>query len=437
MHSLCPKRGSRHGNPLGWGSRHGESGITIPKEKSPVEGRSAWAKLRVNPLFKVSGRFTTGTPTSKEEKRSPPSPASSSGSQNRKSCARTSSGGYFSTTSLNSNDSKFWAKLELERKRKEMLKAISSRRFSDNNLGDDSDKYLSEGVSVGDAEKEARQSLEEARSSLERTLSSSNPLLDAGVDQEDYARGDAFEPLDMKEGKKNQTSLKSNNRWEASLGMKQTRKDILNTMNRLSNRSLEHIPEVSEHSEGSPRRRSHDMPPMRVAKRISSEEMSSRADGSEIFESSNELTIRSTGSSIRTLKRSNRRTSSEPRLSNSGDSTDVSLVSDTPMSDDDFLSVSSSDCDSDEESSPEVQTHESVTSAEEHLPSGGAAMRNKMTKMRSQQRELRESLRELQRLSERSMEDGLSESSRSFHIDTGNLLQRSEDMDSSGHTEDA
>jgi hypothetical protein len=177
------------------------------------------------------------------------------------------------------------------------------------------------------------------------------------------------------------------------------------------------------------------MPPIHIAKRISSEEMNSRADGSEIFESSNEMTIRSTGSSIRTLKRSNRRTPSEPRVSNCGDSTDVSLVSDTPMSDDDFLSVSSSDSDSDGELS-EVQTHEPNSSTEEHHRSGGP-LRNKMTKMRSEPKELRESLRELQRLSERSIEDVLSESSRSFHIDTGNLLLRSDGMDSSGHTEDA
>jgi len=406
--------------------------------------RFGWSKLNGNPLFKISGRWTAESPLSNQHKKSPLTPSDS----NSRRAKRTSSGGYFSTVSKDKPDVKFWAKLELEKKRKEMLKAISSRRFSERSLGNETSDQK-EGDIQPDSKKEARQSLENARMDLERTLmfSSSNPLLDAGVDDDDVDGG-RYDSLvlenerDVDEMSSSNPQLPNVNRW-GTRSPDNSRQEMINTAvsSRLSNRSLDHIPEVSEHSErGTERRNNHsrDKPPNQVHKRYSSEELLPRAEGgSEIFESSNELTIRSNGSSIRTIKMSNRRTSSGNRLSNASgfSSEEVSLVSDTPMSDEDFLSASSSDYDSDLDFEEEDRGR---AMGMQQLVDGEPPRRTKSGDARARQRGLRASMNELQRLSERSLEDHGASSS-SFHIDTGTLLQEQNvidnTLDESGITE--
>jgi uncharacterized lipoprotein NlpE involved in copper resistance len=367
--------------------------------------RFAWAK---NPLFKTSGRKQMDASPSKQSKQTAPGSLEDSGDVGKVLPHRTSSGGYFSKATSRKPDIKFWAKLEREKSRQATLQAISSRRIRSVQSAEREDlvKMVGSGLKVA---KEDSQKLEEndhGDSQEEFAPSTSNPLLDAGVDL--IAQNE--DPVEFHINGASGSSGSSPQAVEKNLKYSRVWTKNVTT-------------------EGM-----RDKPPAYVKKRISSGEFSTRADSSEILESSNELTLRSNGSSIRTIKRSNRQgsTTERPqRHSNSSgissgciSSEEVSLVSDGPMSDDDFLSGSGSDSDD--------------SDGEEEID--GGEKKSSETKQQTFTRIMRASLEELQTVSERSMEGELGESSSSIQVNTSDLLLDSQTdlvMDETENTEHA
>lgn len=414
-------------------------------EKSTVASkpRHGWSKLNANPLFKISGRWKTDPPTrtvqGPQEAHSP-SPSSEAPIDTR-GVPRTSSGGYFhGTMEKDSKESAFWEKLQLEKKRKDILKAIGLRRLSDDNLDENGKETLppNNGADPRDVEgrtddptdskeEAARKSLEDARPNLQRPIRFGNWNRLRMDDSEDFdveaAKLDGQLPSEEGIEGDRRNNGNGSSRWP-SLGLDRARREIMNSW------GLDYIPETSEHSEaaalggGS----DHDAPPVYPLKRSSSGESSLR-DDLEGGEGSNEMTLRSSGSSKHTVKQSNKHRPSEERghrrSSSSADdrrrssfsglsSDEVSLVSDTLLSDDEGFSSSDDSLD--------------------HGDGGtrrGSGSSAGTKEGKAGEKRLRDSLSELQRLSERSMED-MGESSNSFHIDTGDLL-----LDSSKITDQA
>jgi hypothetical protein len=312
--------------------------------------RFAWAK---NPLFKISGRHR-GEVLSPNRWKNTSTMKSGSSEILKAAPKRTSSGGFFSITSKGLPDERFMVKLEKERSRQAVLQEISSRRIHSVQSAEGDD--LLQMVDVGTiVDPHITSEMQRGRRPMDTALMSSNPLLDAGVDQDWASDGeDHIDVFDSQFFTAISTAVVGNP-WAAQ--------DVVNRATRRSIQSLEDIPETSEHSERGALRGKLtvvDKPPKRVPKRNSSGELSTRGDG---LESSNEFTERSTGSSIRTIKRSNIQGSVEirspERRSHSSELTSdgVSMVSDSPMSDDGFLSESSDDNDETETEDSELDEH--------------------------------------------------------------------------------
>lgn len=375
--------------------RHFDSSLRLPgpqeldsqaKLQSPTTRgniRFAWAK---NPLFKTSGRQNGELISPSRPKVASPRP--SDGLDTNKSAPkRTSSGGYFSSMTKSKPDEKFLEKLEKEKSRQSLLQVISSRRVRSEHCADE--EVLRQLVD-STANDEATETSQPAHRSVsggpirQSSNSSSDTRTERGVSSDD--------PQHRSVSAARMPPLRSGNQSTF----------LVASRTRNSNRSLDDIPELSEHSErGAMRGRSNnrDKPPKVVQKRISSGELSL---GGDVCDSSNEFTARSAGSSIRTIKRSNRQGSFETghgqRHSHSSELTsdEVSLVSDGPMSDDGFSSDSSWD-DGD---------------SRDEKVRGKERPEDWKTRSRPNNSSIRASLEEMERVSERSIEDlGASSSS--------------------------
>ncbi|KAG7347754.1 hypothetical protein IV203_016459 [Nitzschia inconspicua] len=384
LNMSVPVMSERHfaSNPRIQSPQESSGGIHSRNDKGML--RYAWAK---NPLFKISGRQNRESRFHERSNRASTVSSSDGSGFEKVVPTRISSGGYFCSPSRNQASQNFVLKLEKEKSRQEMLQEISSRRILSRQSAEEEE--LRQMVNTVTQNKTLG-------SSDENTGKSSNQLFDVRSDLKETSYGNSGvrgKIEDVSASEKGVVSSHPGNRSN----------DRSSTSICRSSQSLGNIPEMSEHSErGAMHRDTNklDRPPVRVHKRISSGELNFVGDG---YESSNEFTARSTGSSIRTIKRSNRQGSFEAgrdhRHSHSSElaSDGVSMVSDGPMSDDGFSSDSSWD-EHDLES----------TSEKESLDEMKATSRSTNTPLRM-------GFCEMERLSERSIEDpGTSSSTLDF-----------------------
>jgi hypothetical protein len=362
-----------------------------PPPRQTSNSSRLFAMIHANPLFNRSRRFITEIPDDE------PTPKERESDLRRMTPSRTTSGGYLA--GQKKPDRRFWAKLELEKKRKEMLKAIYQKGISNSDELDDE-----ESPTKTDSRTLARLELDKKRRGLLKAITKnqvSPPRSDRSGEEEIES------PSSFKGAGTGLFGEGNANQFWSRLELDKKRQEILKSIvkTRLSHRNLmDHIPEISEHEES---QRSRDDGSEKVE---SSNELSLHSKHSkETIESSNEMSHLSSDSK-QTIQRSNRRsrkdtlsyikrmsTQSSDKDALSSDD-DISLVSDTPLSNDGDFSDSSSDTESPPNDDPK-------------------RLWEKICEAKERQEELRSSLRELQRISS----GNLSDSDRIFAKSAGSL----------------